>query len=76
MDAEQAAALAKTALGALEGLATDALSEQGMGSVEGQMAHTAVHVLSWLAGLGAEAAIAAAVSRDYTSDSVRFIDET
>jgi len=74
MDADQAAALAKTALGALEGLAEDKLSEQGMGSVEGQMAHTAVHVLSWLAGLGAEAAIAAAVSRDYTSDSVRFVD--
>lgn len=76
MDADEAKRLSEVALGALEGLAKGKLDELGMSSVEGQMAHTAVHVLAWLSGLGAAALIEAAVSREFTSDGVVFIDET
>tara|TARA_R110000751_G_scaffold57809_6_gene122491 strand:+ start:2016 stop:2246 length:231 start_codon:yes stop_codon:yes gene_type:complete len=75
MDADQAKAIAGAALGALTKLATDKVRELGASSVEGQMANGAVHALAWLASIGADAAIAAAVSRDYTSDTVEFIDE-
>lgn len=76
MDADQAKNIAEAALGALTKLATEKVRELGTSSVEGQMAHGAVHALAWLASIGADAAVAAAVSRDYTSDSVEFIDQT
>lgn len=76
MDAEEAKRLSEVALGALEGLAKGRLEEVGLSTVEGQMAHSAVHVLAWLGGLGAAAIIEAAVSREFTSDGVIFVDET
>ena len=75
MDADQAKDIAGAALGALTKLATGKARTLGTTSVQGVAAHAAVEALAWLASIGAEAAIATAVSRDYTSDSVEFIDQ-
>ena len=76
MDAEDASKVAGLALGALTKLATDKARELGTSTLEGVAAHAAIGALAQLAQWGAEAAIAAAVSREFTSESIRFIDET